>query len=95
MEHTRISDTDLSKVHRFASVISVQPHKITPVLMGFCDKEITKSVYAAKKKLAKRGIFVLVNLTRQQRYILTRAREKYGNECVWSKSRVNFRPPSQ
>ena len=81
-----VADSDVISVHRLSlnNNPASRPDGVVPVIVKLRNKEIAKSIFKAKPKLAKSGIFLCENLTRKKRDILNAARDKFGNKCVWS-----------
>ena len=80
-----ISNQDVIEVKRLnISKGNSKQDAITPVIVTFKSKDLASKVFKEKSKLARTGIFVSEDLTKQRRDVLNLARDKYGNKQVWS-----------
>ena len=58
--------------------------KVSPVCVVFRNLDATKTVFMAKLKLTKTGVFVSEYLTRKRKHLLDLAQNKRGSKNVWS-----------
>ena len=85
MEISGVSDGDILEVRRIKlNSSTTRQDVIALVLVKFRTKEIVQKIFKLMSKLARTGIFVLENLTKQRWDILNLASRKYGNKQVWS-----------
>ena len=70
--------------------------RFAPVIVKFSNKDVAHTVFKAKSKLAKSGVFVNEYLTKQRKIILDSARDKFGAKNVWSdQGRIFARLPGE
>ena len=83
---TNIEVPDIVSVKRFSvgSNIAQRPDKVAPVLVQFGSKEIARHEFKAKKLLIGSGLFVVENLTKRNRDLLSASSDKFGIRSVWS-----------
>ena len=83
-----MSSTHLLAVNLFrllnATSNTQSPSTVAPVLVKFGNKYIAYTVYKAKSKLAKSGIFVSEYLTKVKKSVLEGARYRFGAKNVWT-----------
>ena len=81
-----IANSHILNVRRFQNPSNPVSNnsKVSPVCVVFRNVDAAKTVFMAKSKLAKTGIFVSEYLTRKRKHLLDLARNKLGSKNAWS-----------
>ena len=81
-----IANSHILSVRRFQNPSNPVSNNsnVSPVCVVFRNLDAAKTVFMAKSKLAKTGIFVSEYLTRKRKHLLDLARNKLGSKNAWS-----------
>ena len=78
-----ITEKSLKRAHRCGPPRS--DGKPRPIIARFWDANVRNTVYAKKKMLKGKKLFISENLTKRRMMLLNDSNEKYGKNNVWTK----------